>query len=513
MQQERSLRLQEEVWMTTTNVLELKNIRKGFSGVPVLENVHMAIRTGSVHALVGENGAGKSTLMKIISGIHAPDAGTIIYKGQEVSDLTPAKCLEMGISMIHQELSPEPYMTIAENIFLGREPCGKGLSGRFVNFKKMYQDTQQILDQMGIPYSPKTLMNDLSLAGKQMVEIAKAISRNASIIIMDEPTSALTDTEVELLFAQIAELKKKDVAIIYITHKMNEIFTLADDITILRDGVMIQSGPKESFTMESLINQMVGREIKDIFPKFEVPIGEPVLEVKNFSRGSAFQNVNFTLRKGEILGLAGLVGAGRTEVARAIFGLDKPDGGEVFLHGKKLNINSTRAAIASGIAYVPEDRKEIGLVLCRPIRENISLASLEKLRKHGLLQLKMEQNEVTDMVSKLSIKISSAENVVSSLSGGNQQKVVLAKWLLRDIDVLILDEPTRGIDVGAKAEIHRMMCQLASEGMAIIMISSELPEILGMSDRILVMHNGRITGELARDEASQETIMTYAVME
>lgn len=498
---------------TTNHVLELHHIRKGFSGVPVLEDIHMAVRAGSVHALVGENGAGKSTLMKIISGIHAPDGGTIVYKGQEISDLTPAKCLELGISMIHQELSPEPYMTIAENIFLGREPRGKGLSSRFVNFKKMYQDTQQILDQMGIAYSPKTLMNDLSLAGKQMIEIAKAISRNASIIIMDEPTSALTDTEVELLFAQIAELKRKNVAVIYITHKMNEIFTLADDITILRDGVMIESGPKEAFTMEGLINRMVGREIKDIFPKTEVPIGEPVLQVEHFSRGAAFQDVSFTLRKGEILGLAGLVGAGRTEVARAIFGLDKPDAGDVYLHGKKLRISSTRAAIAAGIAYVPEDRKEIGLVLCRPIRENISLASLPSLRGRGLLDLHQEKNAVADMVSRLSIKVSSAENVVSSLSGGNQQKVVLAKWLLQDIDVLILDEPTRGIDVGAKAEIHRMMCQLAADGMAILMISSELPEILGMSDRILVMHNGRITGELPREEATQEAIMTYAVME
>lgn len=311
------------VWMeqAITNVLELKNIKKGFSGVSVLEDVHMSVRAGSVHALVGENGAGKSTLMKIISGIHAPDAGTIVYKGREIFDLTPAKCLELGISMIHQELSPEPYMTIAENIFLGREPRGKGLARRLVDFKKMYQDTQQILDQMGILYSPKTVMNDLSLAGKQLIEIAKAVSRNASVIIMDEPTSALTDTEVSILFKQIEELKKKGVAVIYITHKMNEIFTLADDITILRDGVMIQSGPKGLFTMESLINQMVGREIKDIFPKFEAPIGEPVLEVRGLNSGKTFSDISFTLRKGEILGLAGLVGAGRTEVAPSDFWL------------------------------------------------------------------------------------------------------------------------------------------------------------------------------------------------
>lgn len=494
-------------------VLELENIEKGFSGVPVLEGVNMSVRAGSVHALVGENGAGKSTLMKIISGIHQPDGGRIMYKGKQLSGLTPAKCLDLGISMIHQELSPEPYMTIAENIFLGREPCGKGIACRLVDFKKMEHDTQTILDKMGIPYSSRTVMNDLSLAGKQLIEIAKAVSRNASVIIMDEPTSALTDTEVEILFRQIRELKKAGAAIIYITHKMNEIFCLADDITILRDGVMIQSGPKEQFTMESLINQMVGREIKDIFPKTCVEIGDPILEVRNLNSGKTFHDINFQLHRGEILGLAGLVGAGRTEVARAIFGLDRADSGEIYLNGQRVNTASTRSTIAAGIAYVPEDRKDIGLVLCRSVRENISLAALKGMESGGMLNLAQEQAAVNEMISRLSIKVPSVESVVSSLSGGNQQKVVLAKWLLREIKVLILDEPTRGIDVGAKAEIHRMMSSLAAEGIGIIMISSELPEILGMSDRVLVMHGGRITGELDREEATQEAIMTYAVME
>lgn len=494
-------------------VLELENIEKGFSGVPVLEGVNMSVREGSVHALVGENGAGKSTLMKIISGIHQPDGGRIIYKGKQLSGLTPAKCLDLGISMIHQELSPEPYMTIAENIFLGREPCGKGVASRLVDFRKMERDTQTILDKMGIFYSPRTVMNDLSLAGKQLIEIAKAISRNASVIIMDEPTSALTDTEVEILFKQIHELKKAGAAIIYITHKMNEIFSLADDITILRDGVMIQSGPKEQFTMESLINQMVGREIKDIFPKTDVEIGEPILEVRNLNSGKTFHDINFQLRRGEILGLAGLVGAGRTEVARAIFGLDRADSGEIYLNGKRVNTASTRSTIAAGIAYVPEDRKDVGLVLCRSVRENISLAALKEMESGGMLNLAREQAAVNEMISRLGVKVPSVESVVSSLSGGNQQKVVLAKWLLRKIKVLILDEPTRGIDVGAKAEIHRMMSTLAAEGIGILMISSELPEILGMSDRVLVMHGGHITGELGRKEATQEAIMTYAVME
>ena len=329
---------------------------------------------------------------------------------------------------------------------------------------------------------------------------------------MDEPTSALTDDEVAILFRQIEDLKAKNVAVIYITHKMDEIFALADDITVLRDGVMIESAPRESFTMESLINQMVGREIKDVFPKFEVPIGETVFEVRGLTRKGVFENISFSLRKGEILGLSGLVGAGRTEVSRAIFGLDKFDTGEIFMNGKPLVIRNTRNAIAAGIAYVPEDRKEIGLVLCRPIRENVSLAALEQIESGGFLNLEKEKSRVRQMVERLLIKISSAENVVSSLSGGNQQKVVLAKWLMRDLQLLILDEPTRGIDVGAKAEIHRMMCELAGKGLAILMISSELPEILGMSDRVLIMHEGKITGELSRSEATQEKIMKYAVM-
>ncbi|WNX84940.1 sugar ABC transporter ATP-binding protein [Agathobaculum sp. NTUH-O15-33] len=492
-------------------ILKLENIKKSFSGVPVLEGVNIELHTGTVHALVGENGAGKSTLMKIISGLYAPDAGRIWYKGAEISDLTPQKSLELGISMIHQELNPEPYMTIAENIFLGREPC-IGPGGKFVHFKKMYQDTQNILTKMDIAYDPHTTMGELSLAGKQLIEIAKAISRNASVVIMDEPTSALTDDEVAILFRQIEDLKAKNVAVIYITHKMDEIFALADDITVLRDGVMIESAPRESFTMESLINQMVGREIKDVFPKFEVPIGETVFEVRGLTSKGVFENISFSLRKGEILGLSGLVGAGRTEVSRAIFGLDKFDTGEIFMNGKPLVIRNTRNAIAAGIAYVPEDRKEIGLVLCRPIRENVSLAALEQIESGGFLNLEKEKSRVRQMVERLLIKISSAENVVSSLSGGNQQKVVLAKWLMRDLQLLILDEPTRGIDVGAKAEIHRMMCELAGKGLAILMISSELPEILGMSDRVLIMHEGKITGELSRSEATQEKIMKYAVM-
>lgn len=492
-------------------VLELKDIYKGFSGVPVLTGIQFQVTAGSVHALVGENGAGKSTLMKIISGMHAPDKGEIIINGKTATGLNPQKSIDLGISMIHQELSPEPYMTIAENIFLGREPCGR-IPG-FVDKRTLNAECSKILERMEIPYKADTVMMDLSLAGKQLIEIAKAISRNSNIIIMDEPTSSLTETEVRILFKQIEELKARNVAIIYITHKMDEIFTLADDITILRDGVMVGSGRKEDFTMDSLITKMVGREISAVFPKYEVPIGEVVFEARNLTRNKVFQDISFSVRKGEILGLAGLVGAGRTEVVRAIFGLDKLDEGEVYLNNVKVDTSSPRSTINAGIAMVSEDRKDVGLVTCRTIRENISLVTLDKYKSMGFLNLKKELQMTTEMIKKMSIKVSSQENMVASLSGGNQQKVVLSKWLLEDIRILILDEPTRGIDVGAKAEIHRMMCDLAAEGMAVIMISSELPEILGMSDRILVMHGGRITGELNRDQATQESIMKYAVAE
>jgi inositol transport system ATP-binding protein len=490
-------------------VLELIDVQKSFSGVKVLKNVNIQIKKGSVHALVGENGAGKSTMMKIISGIYTPDSGQVIYKGEKLSHLTPEKSLDLGISMIHQELSPEPYMTIAENIFLGREPL-KGKLSKMVDYKKMYADAQEIMDRMKLPFDVHKKMNELSLAAKQMIEIAKAISRNASIIIMDEPTSALTDDEVTILFAQIAELKKKEVAIVYITHKMDEIFALADDITVIRDGSVIDSASKDNFTMDSLITKMVGREIKDIYPKYEVPIRNIAAEFKGLT-GKGFENISFSVRQGEILGIAGLVGAGRTEVARGIFGLDRLKQGEVWIDGEKLNIRNVEDAIGAGIAMVPEDRANIGLVLCRPIRENISLASLGKISSGGFLNLADEKKNTEEMVERLNIKIASAENPVVSLSGGNQQKVVLAKWILQNVKLLILDEPTRGIDVGSKSEIYRMMCEFAEQGMAIIMISSELPEILGMSDRVLVMHEGHISGELSREEATQESIMRYAV--
>lgn len=491
-------------------VLELDNIEKSFSTVKVLKNVNIKIRKGTVHALIGENGAGKSTMMKIVSGIYSPNNGKIIFNGEEISNMTPEKSLGLGIAMIHQELSPEPYMTIAENIFLGREPLQNGLARKFVDKRKMNEDSKKILETMSLHFDVNQKMNELNLAGKQMIEIAKAISRNASVIIMDEPTSSLTDNEVEILFEQIKKLKESGVAIVYISHKMDEIFALADDITVLRDGEVVSSDTADKYTMESLITKMVGREIKDVYPKREVPIGECVAEFSHLS-GKGFNDVSFKVNKGEILGMAGLVGAGRTEVTRAIFGLDPLKTGIIKIDNKEITIKSTKGAVKAGIAMVPEDRKEIGLVLCRSVRENISMASLGKISSNGFLDLKQERKNSEDMIKNLRIKTDNRENPVSSLSGGNQQKVVLAKWILQDVKLLILDEPTRGIDVGSKSEIYSMMCDFAEQGMAIIMISSELPEILGMSDRVIVMHEGRITGELSRKDATQESIMHLAV--
>lgn len=487
-------------------VLEMKNITKAFPGVLALDSVNLNVRPGTVHALIGENGAGKSTLMKVLSGELQIDSGEIYFDGTKLEHNNTKDALNMGIAMIHQELSPVMDMTIAENIFLGREPA----KGPFVNFKKMYADADDLLKKLGLPYKPHTKMRQLSIAGMQLIEIAKSISRKASLVIMDEPTSAITDKEVDMLFHQIADLKASNVAVIYITHKMDEIFKIADDITIIRDGKHIDNNVASFYNENELIRLMVGREIKNVFPKLEAKIGEVVLEVKNLTRTGVFENVNFTVRKGEILGLAGLVGAGRTEVARVIFGLDPFDSGEIFLNGKPAKIPNTTSAIGHGIAMVSEDRKNEGLVLVRSVLENVSLANLKKFAPGFFINKKSEVQQGQVMKEKLRIKVHDMKVIVSTLSGGNQQKVVIAKWLLGDLKVLILDEPTRGIDVGSKSEIHRLMSELAQQGLAVIMISSELPEILGMSDRVVVMHEGQQIGILDRSVATQESIMKLA---
>ena len=494
-------------------VLEMRGISKSFPGVKALDGVNLKVRPGSVHVLVGENGAGKSTLMKILSGEHAIDSGEIYFKSVKLNLADTKSALEAGISMIHQELSPVLEMTIAENIFLGREPLrggGNWIAGRFVDFKRMETETQALLDKLGLKYDARQKMSELSIAGMQLIEIGKAIARKAALIIMDEPTSAISDIEVAMLFRQIADLKAHGTAIIYITHKMGEIFRIADDITIIRDGQYIASNAASEYDESKLISLMVGRTISSIFPKEHADIGEIALDVRGIRRDGVFSDISFNVRKGEIVGLSGLIGAGRTEVARAIFGLDAIDAGEVHLAGERLLAKSPADAIRHGIAMVSEDRKAEGLVLCRSVQENISLANLQKFASAGFIDRDKEGESGREMQGKLKIKTASLQTTVENLSGGNQQKIVIAKWLLGDIKVLILDEPTRGIDVGSKSEIHKLMTQFAKQGLAILMISSELPEILGMSDRIIVMKEGRITGELARKDATQERIMALA---
>jgi inositol transport system ATP-binding protein len=490
-------------------VLEMRGIKKHFTGVKALDGVDLKVRPGTVHVLVGENGAGKSTLMKVLSGEHSIDAGEIRFKGARLRSQDTKGALEMGISMIHQELSPVLDMSLAENIFLGREPM-RGVLDLFVDFKRMADETQALLDRLGLKYKATQKMGELSIAGMQLIEISKAISRKASLVIMDEPTSAISDTEVSMLFRQIADLKAHGVAIIYITHKMDEIFRIADDITIIRDGQYIDSNVASAYDEQKLIGMMVGREITNIFPKGHAEIGAVALEVRGLTRHGVFKDISFTVRKGEIVGLSGLVGAGRTEVVRAIFGLDPIDAGEVLLDGQPLHVKGPADAIAKGIAMVSEDRKAEGLVLCRSVLENISLANLQKFAPSLFLDLKKEAAEGQRMRGLLQIKTANLATTVDTLSGGNQQKIVIAKWLLGDLKVLILDEPTRGIDVGSKSEIHKLMTQFAQQGLAIVMISSELPEVMGMSDRIVVMQEGRIKGELARKDATQERVMSLA---
>ena len=491
-------------------VLEMRNIVKVFPGVRALDGVKLQVRPGKVHVICGENGAGKSTLMKIINGTYVADEGEMYFKGQKIGPHTVQDTLNMGIAMIYQELNPVVEMTIAENIWLGREPK----KARFVDFNKMNRDTQELLDKLNIPYKATQKMYELSIAGHQLIEIAKAISCNASVIIMDEPSSAIGDEEINVLFDQIFSLRDHGVAILYITHKMDEIFRIADDITIIRDGQWIETGPASEYDSDKLVARMVGREITDMFHKdTEVPIGDVIFEVKDLTQekadGGRFRNISFELHEGEILGFAGLVGAGRSEVMRAIFGLDPITSGHVYLNGEEIHIKNTRDAINKGIAMVNEDRRSYGLVLGRSIHDNVSLVNMNKYTK-VLVDDKKISEDVEKMRQLLQIKIPNENVEAETLSGGNQQKVVLAKWMGGYVKVMILDEPTRGIDVGAKSEIHKLMTEFAARGMGIIMISSELPEILGVSDRVVVMQEGIIQGILDRSEATQESIMKLA---
>ena len=493
--------------MSEDDILLMENISKSFPGVKALSEVNLTVHKGRIHALMGENGAGKSTLMKILDGIYSPDGGQIIFQGQPVMIDSTHTALKLGISMIHQELSPVPYMTVAENIFLGREPLGRyGL----IDKRKLNADTKELLDRLEIEIKPTTMMKNLSVANIQMVEIAKAISYDASLIIMDEPTSAITEREVAHLFRMIRSLKAKGVTVIYITHKMDEVFQIADDITVLRDGKHVATVPATETNKARLIAMMVGRELNELFPKEIAPIGEVVLSVRNLTRNGLVQDVSFDLRRGEILGIAGLMGAGRTTVIESIFGIHKIDAGEIFIKGRKTQINSPADAIKNGLALLTEDRKLTGIMGVLPVGDNMMIASLPNYEKRGFLDRRMIEATYKQEQSRLDIKSPSMHQLIKLLSGGNQQKVLVSRWLLTSPDILILDEPTRGIDVGAKAEIHKLMSKLAQDGKAIMMISSELPEILGMSDRILVMHEGRVGGIFERKEATQESIMQAA---
>jgi len=488
--------------------LEMRHITKTYPGVRALEDVSFEVRAGEVHALVGENGAGKSTLMKILAGAQPKDAGEILLNGRPVQIDSPQKAIDLGIAIIYQEFNLVPYLNAAENIFLGREPRG-WLPG-FVDFGAMYRQAQAIIDRLGVRLNVRTPVNRLSVAQQQMVEIAKATSQDSKIIVMDEPSATLTEHELQSLFALIRQLKSHGVSIIYISHRLEEIFEICDRVTILRDGHKIATHDIGDVTREAIIRQMVGRELKQMIPKEPAPRGEPALVIRNLSRKGVLHDINLTAYKGEVLGIAGLVGAGRTELARAIFGADPIDSGTMELFGKPVRIRSPQAAIRLGIGLVTEDRKAQGLVLGMVVRENITLANLPALSVFNFIQAGREREVARKFVNDLAVRTPTIEQTVQNLSGGNQQKVVLAKWLFTDSRVLIFDEPTRGIDVGAKTEIYQLMNALAARGVAILMISSELPEVLGMSDRIVVMHEGRIAGELSRAEATQEKIMHLA---
>ncbi|HHY46518.1 MAG TPA: sugar ABC transporter ATP-binding protein [Firmicutes bacterium] len=492
-------------------LLKMVGITKEFPGVKALKGVDFELRAGEVHVLVGENGAGKSTLMKILSGVYRPDSGRILINGKEVQITSPRKAQESGIATIYQEFNLIPYLSIVQNIFLGRELMTNTAIPR-MNYREMRVKAKELLDSLGIQISPDTLVKDLSMAQRQMIEVAKALSLEARILIMDEPTSALTSREIEHLFDIVRALKASGMGIIYISHRLEEIERIGDRVTVLRDGEVIGTKDVSGLSTEELITMMVGREIGDLFPRERVSKGEVALKVEHLSRRNVVKDVSLEVHYGEIVGLAGLVGSGRTELARLIFGADRFDHGEIVISGRRVKgDHNPSASVRSGLSFLPEDRKEQGLCLSLSVANNVILASLRRLFPHRITSPRREMNVTLDYVRKLRIAIPSPFRAVKSLSGGNQQKVVLAKWLCTQSKVFIFDEPTRGIDVAAKAEIHGLMNELAEQGAAILMISSELPEILGMSDRIYVMHEGRIVKEFTRDEATQEEILRYAM--
>jgi len=492
-------------------LLDAQGVTKAYAGVQALRHVSFDLRPGEVHALVGENGAGKSTLIKIMTGAVQADSGALSVSGQRVAHMTPALARALGIAAIYQQPALFPDLTVAENIALALEQGG-GWSR--IDWPRRRRHAAGLLQRVGAAIDPDRLGDSLSMPEQQIVEIAKAIGADAKVVIMDEPTAALTDREVDSLFAVIARLREGGAGVVYISHRLEEVFTLADRITVLRDGETIATEPASAFTRQSLIAMMIGRELSAVFPKRPVPLGEVALEVRHMrNRAAGLRDISFSVRRGEILGLAGLVGSGRTQLAETLFGLTPKDDGEIRRDGRVVAIDSPAAAIAAGIAYVPEDRRQHGVVLDMSVTSNASLASLPQVSRYGLIDRGAERRAAQGHVARLRIKTASIDSEVGTLSGGNQQKVALARWLSASPAVLILDEPTQGVDVGSKAEIHELMQQLAERGLAIVMISSELPEILGMSDRVAVMHAGAIRAILNRDEATPARVMALALAE
>ena len=494
--------------------LELKGICKSFPGVKALDNVQLSVRPGTVHALMGENGAGKSTLMKCLFGIYKMDAGEIYLDGEKIEVKDPDDAMSKGIAMVHQELQPVLARSVGENLFLGRFPTKNYGPLKVIDHKKMYEDTKMWLDEVGMDFDPKAQLGSLSIGQMQSVEIAKAVSHQAKVVIFDEPTSSLSDKEVDALFRIMNDLRSKGVAMIYISHKMDEIKRIADDITVMRDGGYVGTWPAAEMTTEQIIAKMVGRELTNVYPPKENEIGDVILEVKDLCsiHEKSFQHVSFKLRKGEILGFGGLVGAQRTELMEGIFGIRGVASGEIYIHGKKVNIKHPIDAMNAGIGLITEDRRGNGIFGCLSIKDNVGVSVYNKYLKAGFVLNHKEINKVVDeSIEKLRIKTPSMKEHIANLSGGNQQKVIVSRWLANDPDVLIMDEPTRGIDVGAKHEIYEIMVDLAKQGKAIIMISSEMAELLGMSDRVCVMCNGRLTGEITeKEEMSQANVMHFA---
>lgn len=488
-------------------ILRMMNITKVFPGVKALDKVKIDLKSGEVHALMGENGAGKSTLMKIIAGAQLPDEGEYFLSGESISLHSPKEAQLKGISIIYQELNLIPHLSIAENIFLGREPKKKG---GFIDWKRMYDNTSQLLTELGLQLNPREKVINISIGNRQMVEIAKALSFHAKVIIMDEPTSALENNEIEYLFHIIESLKKKGVGVFYITHKMEEVFRISDRITVFRDGKYIDTVNVLDTSIEEIIKMMVGRELTALFPERKVSHGEVIIEVQDMSVPNKLEGITFQVKEGEILGIAGLMGCGKSELSKALFGYYKDMKGTVKIRGKEISLRTPKDAIDHRIALVPEDRKIEGLVLERDIRENIMLPSLKEISPYQILHLEKEKAIVKEQIHTLNIKVSGLSQISKNLSGGNQQKVVLGKWLETKPDILILAEPTKGIDIGAKTEIYKLISDLAQEGMAIIYISSELPEIIGICDRVLVMHERKIAAELKDEKIIQEEIMYYS---